>query len=123
MANATAVAAYVHARQVCGQDVTFKRVTGNAPSASTATATVRAVVKDYVPSTPRDLGSFAREGGVSQHMRTIIVLESALNTAGFPIPVKKNDRVIVKGETWNVVEADLNSRDYGGAYVLKAENI
>src|ERR1051326_1329354 len=100
MLNPNAQAAYQRARDRVGVPVTFQRVNGNAPNTNTVSANVVAVVRDYAP----DFREVARTGygssspgAITQGDREVIVLEQDLADQRFPLPVKKNDKIVVVG--------------------------
>ncbi len=125
MTDAGIVAAYERAIARAGQPVTFERRNGVAPNIAIFTATVKARVMTFAP----DAGSVGRTdfsenklGAITQTQRKIIVLASDLQAAGFPLPLKKNDKAIITTngvtETFNVTAVDPNTRQLGGAIEL-----
>lgn len=95
-----------------GEAVTVSRLSGQAPSLTTTSADVYAVIAGY---TPEELAA-----GVIQGSRRVIVLSDDLSRQGFPIPVTVNDKVKItaEGRECNVMAVDLNSRRMAGAYEL-----
>lgn len=104
-----------------GQTVTFIRNVGVAPNITQASATVMAHVASYTPDAEvmaRTEFSARRIGAITQGDRKIIVLADDLANAGFPVPLQKNDKAIVDGETLNVVSVDPNTRHMASAVEL-----
>jgi hypothetical protein len=113
--------AYRRALARAGQSVTFVRNVGVAPNITQVSATVTARVMTYIPDTAavgRTDFSASRLGTITQADRKIIVLADDLANAGFPVPLQKNDKAIVVGETLNVVSVDPNTRELAGAVEL-----
>ncbi len=119
--NVNAVAAYRRALGVRGEPVTFRRVSGQAPNAASFDATVTAVVRDYQPQAP--VMTIKPEGAVTLGARSIIVMDADLSQARFPLPLKKNDKVLVRGQWLNVESVDPSTRGYAGAWEIRAEGI
>lgn len=113
--------AYRRALDRAGQQVTFVRVIGNPPNATDVQATVTARVWHYEPLP--DVMAIKPEGGITQGNRKIIVLNDDLLGAGFPVPLRKNDKAIVEGETLNITRVDPNTRELAGAIEAMAEGI
>lgn len=109
--------------------VTFKRMTGFAPGAVTVqSATVMAVVRDYMPDTtsPRQQGYPAtKPGAITEGDRVIIVMATDLANAGFPLPLRKNDKAVIvdTGDELNVIDVDAYKRAAAGAIELKAAGV
>lgn len=109
--------------------VTFKRATGFAPGAvTTQTATVMAVVRDYNPDTTSvaQTGYAATKiGAITEGDRVIIVMATDLANAAFPLPLKKNDKIIIvdTGDELNIVDVDAYKRAAAGAIELKAAGV
>jgi hypothetical protein len=104
-----AVAGYRRAMVKRGLDVTFRRISGQAPNAAVFDATVRAIVMDYAPA--GDVMPIKREGGISQGARRIMVINADLRAKRFVMPLQKNDKVVVQGEVLNIAWVDPNKRE------------
>src|ERR1700676_1342592 len=125
------VAAYrrAFARLGLAISVTFKRETGFAPNpVTTVTANVTAIVRDYAPdpTSPRQEGyPSTRMGAITEGDRMVIVMASDLQAAGFPLPIRKNDRVVIvdTGDELNIVDVDAYKRATAGAIELKAASV
>lgn len=117
-----------------GRWVTFRRVSGNAPNAATFDATVRAFVEGYIPEKP--VLEIQREGSVTQGARRIIALQGDLALKNFPLPVGKNDKVVIvddvenpspntlaAGEALNIVSVDPFKRAVAGAIEVLAVGV
>lgn len=107
------VAGYRRALGRRGQDVTFRRVVGQAPNTVIVDATVAAIVMDYVPEAA--VMAVKREGAITQGGRHIIVLAADLAEKHFPLPLVKHDKAIVNGESLDIFSVDPNKRGLGGA--------
>jgi hypothetical protein len=74
----------------------------------------------YVPDSSvigrTDFGN--RLGTITQGDRKIIVLCLDLAAKSFPVPLQKHDKVIVQGETLDIISVDQNTRLMAGAYEL-----
>lgn len=115
--------AYVRALARRGQAVTVQRITGTAPRTVTFSATVTALVEDDPPDTNdvRITGYGAtKPGAISQTSRSVTLMASDLASARFPVPVQKNDKIILSstGEKLNVTEVDMHKRALAGAVTL-----
>ena len=54
----------------------------------------------------------------------VIVMAGDLASKRFPLPLKKNDKIILEsGEELNVIEVDANKRAVAGAIELKASGV
>ena len=123
MASAALVAAATSAAsqgiQLAGVSVTFKRLTGVAPSVTTTAATVTAIVRSTLPDTTEEgeTGySGNKPGGLSQDERQILVMSQDLTNAGFPLPLKKGDQALLAptGELLAITRVDPMKRALSG---------
>lgn len=120
------LAAYRAALMRNGQPVTFVRNIGVAPHIRQVSATVTARVMTYTSDTDsvsRTDFSERKLGAITQGDRKLIVLCMDLYLAGFPVPLVKNDKAIVNGETLNITEVDPNTRQLAGAIELVATGV
>lgn len=120
------LAGYRRAIERRGQPVIVRRINGDAPNAASFDARVHAIVMDYVPKTP--VADEKPEGGITLGGRNVIVLEGDLRDKRFPLPVIKNDKVILlgrdgAGEELNIIELDPNRRRIAGAVDIVAEGV
>jgi hypothetical protein len=82
---------------------------------------------DYQPQP--DVMSVKPEGGITEGARLVIVLTDDLAARSFPLPVAKNDKIVLLGaagnpvESLNVTDPDPFKRALGGAIELKAEGV
>jgi hypothetical protein len=79
---------------------------------------------DYVAKQP--VADVKPEGDITLGARNVILLEDDLRQKRFPLPVTKNDKVIVLGaegedEELNIMEFDPNKRRIAGAIDIVAE--
>lgn len=128
MSDPSALAAHARAIAKVGVAVVLKRVTGVAPNAKVFSASVRAVVRNYVPDTgsPERAGYASTQmGGITQGARQVIVLKRDLANAGFPLPVEKNDKILISatGDQLNVLHVDATKRDMAGTIELMATGV
>jgi hypothetical protein len=121
MTDANAVAAYRRALARRGEPVIVRRIDGTAPNTAVFDAAVTAIVMDYIPRTP--VADFRPEGAVTLGARNIIVLTDDLDRARFPLPVAKNDKVVVRGEELNIVSVDPSKRGIAGALDIVAMGV
>ncbi len=116
--------AYRRIFQKVGQQVTFRRLTGYAPNPVTSIdVTVNAVIagdQDDSEAAAQTGYGARKPGAITQNARKIIVMTKDLADAGFPVPVKKGDFVVVQGDLLNVTAVDLNKRIYAGAVEVTA---
>lgn len=121
--DANALAGYRRAIARRGQWVIVRRIAGDAPSAATFDACVRAIVMDYVPKEP--VSDLKPEGGVTLGARNIILIEKDLRDKHFPLPVGKNDKVVLLGadEELNIMALDPNRRGIAGAVDIVAQGV
>ena len=97
-----------------------QRISGTAPRTSLVSAEVVASIQSVAPDTmaPREAGYGAgNPGAITQDDRQLIVMAADLKGKRFPLPLRKNDRVIVKetGEAYTIARADPLKRAMAGA--------
>ena len=113
--------------QLVGIPVTFERVTGFAPNATTISATVIAKVMKYVLDTVTvaETGYPAsKQGAIRQGDREVLVMAADLATAGFPLPVLKSDRIVLAtGDTLSIIAVDANKRAMAGCIEIDAAGV
>ncbi|MGH6836545.1 MAG: hypothetical protein ACREC9_13615 [Methylocella sp.] len=112
-------AAYRRMINQLGQSVQMQRLTGAAPSVTTFSVTVTAIVRAYAPDrvAPAQEGySASAIGGITQTDRIVLIMAPDLAAAGFPLPVAKNDKVILSttGEKLDVTRVDGEKRSQAG---------
>lgn len=122
MVDSAMQAAYRRAVARTGEAVTVQRVSGTAPKTVTFSAIVVANVQAYAPETNEvsetGYGS-SQVGAITQSQRKVIVVAQDLADARFPLPVKKNDRVLLAdGTKCNVTGVDAHKRQLAGAVEL-----
>lgn len=119
-------AAYRRALSRAGQSVTVQRWTGQAPNRTVTQATVKAFVRDYTANSGAvgrtDFGE-SKQGAITQTERHVILLGEDLYEQSFPLPVAKDDKVVVQGETMNVDMVDPNTRVFAGAIDLTVSGV
>ena len=118
--------AYRRTLAAIGQPVTVIRNVGVAPNVTQISAVVQAIVQGYQPdgtSARRTDYSDSRMGAITQGDRHIVVLADDLARANFPLPLAKNDKVLVAGELLNVTAVDPNTRYAVGAIDLVAAGV
>lgn len=114
IAAAAHLAAHRRMLRRLGESVTLRRLTGTT-SQTAVDATVTARVTGYRPQ--------ALAGGIQQGDRELIVLAEDLVAAGWPVPPKKGDRIILRpdadgvGETLTVQAVDSSRRRVGGVLI------
>ena len=126
--------AYRRALQRRGRWVTVQRVSGNAPNATTFGATVKAMIEGYIPEKP--VMDISPEGSITQGARRVIVLQDDLAQKRFPLPLQKNDKVIIaddvespsptallSGEKLNILSVDPFKRALAGAVEILAVGV
>lgn len=129
-----ALAGYRRAFLKRGQTVLVRRVSGAAPNSATFDARVTAIVMDYVPKSPVD--NLQPEGAVTLGSRNVIVIADDLAQANFPLPVIKNDKIVINAveaqlgggskagdEELNIINVDPNKRGVAGAIDIVAEGV
>lgn len=126
MVDLNAQEGYRRAIARAGETVTFQRISGQPGQGAVilpapAGATVQAIVNSFQVEAP--VMSVKREGAITLADRKIIVLVDDLAQAGFPLPLRKNDRVVVQGETLNIETVDPSTRAFAGAVELRAKGI
>lgn len=100
-----------HARMLgqVGEQVTFRRFTGNGPNRPHFDVTVTARVMDY---TAQEL-----VGGIQQGDRKLIVLAQDFFDAQWPAPPKKGDEAVIRGVQTTVQDVDDNTRRIKGVLI------
>ncbi|MEJ0093403.1 MAG: hypothetical protein WDN46_08190 [Methylocella sp.] len=111
-----------------GEEVIFQRISGVAPRTVTFSAVVSAMVANYQPDgqDPARAGYGASQpGSITQGDRQVIVMIEDLAQARFPLPVQKNDNIILSstGEKLNVTRVDMQKRAFAGAIELGAAGV
>lgn len=94
MADARLTAVYAACQKV-GKVVTLRRISG----ATTTDCSVKAVVRGY---TADEL-----VGGIQQGDKKVIMTETEVNAASWPLPIKVQDRIIIDSKTHSVQAIDL----------------
>jgi hypothetical protein len=121
-------AAHRRAINKYGQQITMQRLTGEAPNVTAQSAVVTAIVKSMPPDTsaPAQEGYGSSSlGGITQTDRMVIVMATDLAAAGFPVPVQKNDKIILSttGEKLDVTRVDGEKRSQAGAIEIFAAGV
>ena len=98
-----------------GAQVTFQRVAGLAPNTTLVSATVTALVRNYMPDgVAESAGGYSGSqiGAISLGDRQILVMASDLEAQGFPLPLKKGDNALVAdtGEKLKITRVDMTKR-------------
>ena len=113
--------------QLVGIPVTFERVTGFAPNATTISATVTAKVMKYALDTVTvaETGYPAsKQGAIRQGDREVLVMATDLAAQGFPLPVLKSDRIVLAtGDTLSIIAVDANKRAMAGCIEIGAAGV
>ena len=104
---------------LAGVSVTFQRLSGVAPSVTTTSATVTALVRSSLPDTTEESEtgySGSKPGGLSQDERQILVMFQDLTAAGFPLPLRKGDQALIAltGELLAITRVDPLKRAFTG---------
>lgn len=92
-----------------GETVTVRRYAGAGPTRPRFDADVMAVVSGYVPQ--------ELVGAIVQGDRKLIVLAEDLIAAQFPLDLRKDDKVVVRGRECNIEAADDNTRRVAGVLI------
>jgi len=121
MTNVTALAGYRRALNARGEAVIVRRINGDAASTATFDATVIAIVMDYQPKP--GVGTDRPEGEITIGARNIIVLNDDLQNRNFPLPITKNDKVVVRGEELNIISVDPSKRGVADAWDIVAMGV
>jgi hypothetical protein len=120
--NENARAAYRRAFKAAGAiPVTFRRVIGQDESATATDIEVHAIFRGYSATAP--IGAPAAPHDISEGDRQFIVIEEDLRDAGFPLPLVKNDAIIIGPETFNIVDIDYGTRRIAGAIEGRARGV
>lgn len=114
-----------------GLSVVFERITGVAPNAiviPVGGASVTAIVRDYKPNgiASSEAGYRAGQpGALPQGEREILVMADELAAAGFPVPLRKNDRITVAltGEILTLSRVDQTKRLIANCYEAYASGV
>mgnify|MGYP001170202292 CR=1 FL=1 len=118
MTNANALAGYRRALAARGEPVTVRRINGDAASTAIFDANVIGIVMDYLPKPP--VGTDKPEGAITLGARNVVVLNDDLQNARFPLPITKNDKVVVRGEELNIMSVDPSKRGAADAWDIVA---
>jgi hypothetical protein len=132
MIDPSAVEGYRRAIAARGRVVIIRRISGQAPNVgSPISVKISAIVMDYTAEAPT--GETKPEGAITLGARNVIVIAADLVKARFPLPLKKNDKVVVNtdeaqlgngakagDEELNIIAVDPYRREIGGAIDLVA---
>ena len=126
-ADPAIVEAYRRAMQRNPVKVRVVRISGQAPNAVPFAVEVTAIVRDVMPDTTAvaQAGySASKVGAVTQADRLVILLADDLRAKGFPLPMKKHDRIMLsEDDVLDVVDVDPFKRAIAGAIELKAAGV
>jgi hypothetical protein len=95
-----------------GETITLRRVV---PNGSPIDVQVRARVTGYAPE--------ELVGGIMQGDRRVVLSASSVAASTFPLPIKPNDRIVVRGRLLNIQDVDESTCRIGGqlvAYEIRA---
>lgn len=113
--------------QRTGELVTIRRISGTAPRTVSFSVEVYANIQTYAPDSvqPSEAGySPSQLGGITQNDRKLIIVAQDLANARFPLPVQKNDKIVLaNGDVLNVTGVDEHKRQLAGAIELTAAGI
>jgi hypothetical protein len=114
-----AQAAHRRALQRRGEPVTVERLSGTAPNVVYFHANVVAFIsddRDDVQQPSRAGYGGSALGSLTQTNRDIIMMAADLVAARFPLPLQKNDKIILcNGDKLNIVRVDAHKRIRAGA--------
>lgn len=101
-----------------GKPVTFVAVRGEAPNNVTTTVKIKVILGNYTATAPDSAGHV---GAITQGSRHIIALQEDLAQQGFPLPVRKHDKVILRdGQKLDITMVDPHRRGFAGAIDIAA---
>ena len=128
MFNPSAAALLEQAIDRVGTTIQIQRKFGQAPSVTTFTVTIPAIVQNVQPNGVADsqAGLAASQmGAISQNDRLVILQATVLQASRFPMPVQKGDVVILPltGDTFSVTKIDPYKRDMAGAIELTISGV
>lgn len=110
-----------------GVQVTFQRITGDAPNTTIKSATITARVRKDAPdryATAETGHSMYMVGAITQGDRIVIFVADDLANAGFPMPVLKNDKILLPdGTKLNIESVDPWARQLSGAIECSAAQV
>ncbi len=98
-----------------GEEIKLRRYTGTGASRPFSDYSLRAKVAGYAPE--------EIVGNIQQGDRNIVALAEDVFNAQFPVPVKLDDKVIVRGKELAILAVDDSTRRIGGeliAYQIQA---
>lgn len=127
MVDSSAQAALRNMIAQIGESVVFQRLYGFDASTTIISANVTARVRGYTPESTEvsQTGYGASQvGALTQTDRIVIVVADDLAAAGFPLPVLKNDKVILAdGTKATVTMVDAHQRSTSGGIVMRVSEI
>jgi len=111
-----------------GVSVAFQRRTGFAPNVVVVAANVIAIIQTVqADSSAPDEGSMpaSKTGSIKEDQRFVIVMAADLTNAGFPLPLRANDKIVVTdtGELLNIDRIDAYKRAMAGAIEIYASGV
>lgn len=92
-----------------GEEVLIRRYFGTGASRSKFEVKVRARISSY---TPQEL-----VGTIIQGDEKVIVLVEELKVRQFPLPLVRNDKVVLEGRELNIEAPDMNTRKIGNELI------
>ncbi len=110
-----------------GESIVISRYPFTTPTTAIS-ASINAIIRNYAP----DSGAASRQGygsgdlgGVTQGDRSIIVMVADLQAQAWPLPVQKDDKILIlsNNELCNVTRVDASKRAIAGAIELEAAGV
>lgn len=92
-----------------GEEILMRRYTGTGSNRPRFDVAVAARVVDYMPN--------ELVGDIKQGDRRLIVLAEDLVARQYPMPVKRTDRVVVRGKECSIEALDDNTRRIGSTLI------
>lgn len=128
MQDRNAAAAYRRALAKRGETVILQRISGQAPNVFTFSAEVTALVENVMDdrsAVARTGYEMSEPGAITQSGRFFIVMADDLAKKRFPLPLQKNDRIVIKAtsERLNIERVDAGKRRVAGAIELFASGV
>jgi hypothetical protein len=127
MIDPTMLSAHRRAVVRTGERVTIQRISGTAPRTVSFSAEVMANVQAYAPdSTEVSQTGYAatQPGAITQSDRKVIVIAQDLLDQRFPLPIRKNDKIILAdGAKCNVNGVDAHKRSIAGAIEMTVSSV
>lgn len=104
--------------RIRGVEVTVQRISGTAPRTAIFSATIMGSVEVVQPdraASERSGYGAGNTGALTQDDRQVVLMVSDLIEKRFPLPLRKNDRMLIGDDIFTIARVDPYKRAMAGA--------